>query len=336
LDGKNQSISAPGNLKDFEGTMAEGWSRFISNDLDREVAALTQFNPGLQPQFYNASKLDLAGTLAPISWPAFPQIIEIRFGDDEREMFRQGEIRNNQDEYLEWAVVTENGKITKVMFTCEGPEYWKFIADNDKTLLVKLYSKIAGQAVPQADLFTPGGAYSPRNKWNLQFAAHLIQPNNTLGAEINIASQATILRRHGGDDPVTDANELINCSRFGCSITLQDPIALYLESLPHPTNDLNIKKPGGGVVGPEYWTLARCNQDHILRAVFQAPPGQPPVGDLEIGGQKIAHGGQIVREGLRVKLTGVVGKAGVFHNHTFPCPGDQFALLGSRHASRRG
>ena len=154
---KINQFSAPGNLKDFEGTMAEGWSRFISDDLDREVAALTQFSPGLQPQFYNPSKLDVSGTLHPISWPAFPQIIEIKFGDDQQEMFRQGELRNNQDEYLEWAVLTQNGKITKVMFTCDGPEYWKFIADNDKALLVKLYSEIAGQAVPQADLLTAGG-----------------------------------------------------------------------------------------------------------------------------------------------------------------------------------
>src|SRR5947209_2665989 len=119
---KIDQFGAPGNLKDLGGAMTAGWSRLVSDDLDREVSALVQANPGLQPQFYNPSKLDVTGTLAPISWPAFPQIIEIRFGDDEREMFRQGEIRNNQDEYLEWAVVTQNGKITKVIFTCESPE----------------------------------------------------------------------------------------------------------------------------------------------------------------------------------------------------------------------
>jgi hypothetical protein len=179
-----------------------------------------------------------------------------------------------------------------------------------------------------------------------------------LRAEINIASQATILRRHAGDDPVTDANELINCSRFGdpdrhsdphigdvvnqkarqgCSITLQDPIGLYLESLPHPTNDLNIKRPDGGAVGPEFWTLARGDKNHILRAVFQAPAEQPAVGDLQIGGQKIGFGGQIVKAGLRVKLTGIVGKPNVFHNHSFPCPGDLVASLthGPSLASRR-
>ena len=355
---KINQFSAPGNLKDFDGDMAAGWSQKISDNLDAEIATLAA-NAGLQPQFYNPSKLDVTGTPAPISWLAFPQIIEIKYGDNKQKMFQQAELRDNQDEYLEWAVISQNNKITKVMFTCEGPEYWQYIAGKDKALLVKLYSDIAGQPVPQADLFGAGGSYMPRNKWNMQYAVHLIQPNNTLGAEINIASQATILRRHGTDDPVTDANELINCSGFGdpdrhsdphigdavntaarqgCSITLQDPIALYLGALLHPTNDLGIKKPDGSVVGPEYWTLARGDQTHILRAVFAAPPGQPAVGDLQIGGDKITYGSQIVKagSGLRVKLTGVVGKAGVFHNHSFPCPGRQFAALSSARPSRRG
>jgi hypothetical protein len=344
---KIAQFSAPGNLKDFGADMAAGWSRRTSDQLDKEIAALVHLNPGIQPQFYNPSKLDVAGTPAPISWPAFPQIIEIKYADDTEKMLQQGELRDNQDEYLEWAVVTENNKITKVMFTCEGPEYWRFIATRDKNLLVKLYSDIAGQAVPPTDLYTSGGAYVPRNRWNSRYAVHLVQDNNTLDAEINIAASATVLRRHDGNDPVTDADELINCSGFGqaerhsdphigdvvnqkarqgCSITLQDPIALYLESLPHPTDDLGIRKPGGGVVGPEYWTLVRGDQNEILRAVFAAPAGQPAVGDLEIGGEKIRYGGQIVRAGLRVKLTGVVGKPGVFHNHSYPCPGQQFAF----------
>jgi hypothetical protein len=354
---KVDQFSLPGNLKDFDGAMAAGWSRFISNDLDQEIASLSQSNPGLQPQFYNPSKLDVSATPVPISWPAFPQILEIKYGDDQQEMFHQAELRSNQDEYLEWAVITQNSKITKVMFTCEGPEYWNYVASNDKALLVKLYSDIAGQAVPAAELYTSGGAYSPRNSWNARYAVHLVQPNNTLRAEINIASSATVLRRHDGDDPVTDANELIKCSgygepdrhsdphigdvvnqaaRRGCSITLQNPIALYLESLPHPTNDLGIKKSDGGVVGPDYWTLMRGEKDHILRAIFEAPAGQPAVGDLEIGGKKIVHAGQIVKQGLRVKLTGLAGKPGVFHNHTFPCPGEQFMTLSAGRASRKG
>src|SRR6478672_9068063 len=124
---KVSQFAAPGNLKDLSAPMAASWSTRISGYLDQEVSSLAS-NHGLQPQFYNPSKLDVSGTPTPISWQAFPQKIELGFGDDPQEMFRQAEMRNNQDEYLEWAVIREGGKITKVMFTCEGPEYWDHIA----------------------------------------------------------------------------------------------------------------------------------------------------------------------------------------------------------------
>ena len=35
-----------------------------------------------------------------------------------------------QDEYCEWSVTRNaDGKITKVMFTTEGPEYWTYLAE---------------------------------------------------------------------------------------------------------------------------------------------------------------------------------------------------------------
>jgi hypothetical protein len=346
--GKISQFAAPGNATDLSAPLAASWSTKISGFLDREVLSLAA-NPGLQPQFYNPSKLDVSGTPTPISWRGFPQIIELRFGDDPQEMFRQAESRDNQDEYLEWAVIRQGGKITKVMFTCEGPEYWSHVA-GDKALLTKLYSDIVGQPVPQSELLTAAGTYASRNSFNIKHAIHLIQRNNTLEAEIDIASQATIIRRNGGHDPITNATELINCSGFGAadrhsdphigevvndvarqgrSLTLQDPIGLYIDGLPHPTDELGITKPGGGAVGPDYWTLVRGDKDHILRAVFAAPAGQPAVGDLEIDGEKIAFGGQIVKagRGMRVKLTGVVGKPGVFHNPSFPCPGGGISPL---------
>src|SRR5436189_2623455 len=115
---------APANLHDFDGQMAKDWSAWVSLQIDSEVRQLLQENPGVHPQFYNPSKLDVSGTSAPISWPGFPNKIEIEFGDDPQKTLQEAELRNNQDEYLEWATVKRNGKITKVMFTCEGPEYW--------------------------------------------------------------------------------------------------------------------------------------------------------------------------------------------------------------------
>lgn len=49
------------------------------------------------------------------------------------------------------------------------------------------------------DLVFDNGDYNPRNKWNgstdTGTIAHLIQRNNTLPAEIQIAADATVLRR---------------------------------------------------------------------------------------------------------------------------------------------
>lgn len=359
---KIDKFAAPGNLKDLDGALADRWSKWVSDQLDHEVARVSS-NAGIQCQFYNPSKLDVAGTAAPISWPAFPNIVEINFGDDEQRMFEEGERRDNQDEYLEWATTSVGDKITKVMFTCEGPEYWDFLARNAPDLLVKLYSQIAGQAVPERDLLTPAGAYIPRNKWNRAFAVHLIQRNNSLRAEINIAAQATILRKQAGQDPVTDPIALIQCSGFGaeerhsdphigdvvnqksrqgCSITLQDPIGLYIAELPDPGSILGIRTPDGRPAGSNYWTLERGDAAHIVRAVFQVPPGETAngapfvVGDMKVGGEPIRFGGQIVKAGMRIKLTGIVGKNGVFHNPTFSCPQPGILGLAINPVSRKG
>jgi len=258
-------------------------------------------------------------------------------------MLVEAEKRSKQDEYLEWVTVKHNGKVTRVIFTCESPEYWEFIADNDPTLLVTLYSKIAGKPVPKQDLFK-NGAYDRENAWNAGHAIHLMQHQNTLGAEINIAVSATVLRHSGAHDPITAAIELIRCSgygeerrnsdphigdvinqkaRAGCPITLQDPVGLYIEKLPSPA-ELGWRKPDGSLVG-DYWKLERGDKDHIVRAVYEVPAGETSnghpfvVGDIKIGGAPVTAGGQLVRS-LRIKLTGVIGDENTFHNPTFSCP----------------
>lgn len=359
---KVDKFSAPGNLADFDGAMADGWSDLISGRFDTEVTNLAQQNTGISSQFYNPTRLDVTATPVPISWPAFPNIVEIQYGDDPRTMFQAGESRDNQDEYLEWAVTRADGKISRIMLTCEGPEYWKFIAGRDRALLAKLYSDIVGRNVPLTDLLTPAGAYRPRNPWNLAYAIHLIQGANTLAAEINIAAQATVIRSHDGHSPITAADDLITCSgygnperhsdphigdivneqaRKGCSVTLQDPVGLYIEKLIDPKT-LKIKTPNGTFAGTDYWTLVRGDNDHILRAVFEVPAGelhqgQPfVVGDLTIEGDPIEFGGQLVKAGLRMKLHGMIGNPGVFHNGPFPCPGEVFSAFAGAPHSRNG
>jgi hypothetical protein len=68
--------------------------------------------------------------------------------------------------------------------------------------------------------------YNPANPWNISSTTgtitHLIQPNNTLAAEIDIAAQATVIREIDGD-LVTESDRLIRCSGYGNPGRNSDP-----------------------------------------------------------------------------------------------------------------
>ena len=47
-----------------------------------------------------------------------------------------------QDEYLEWFAVRDaHGKIKRVQFTCEGPDYWDFLARHDPARSARRHRK---------------------------------------------------------------------------------------------------------------------------------------------------------------------------------------------------
>ena len=52
---------------------------------------------------------------------------------------------------------------------------------------------------------------------------HLTQRANTLGAEINLAARATVLRRDHAGNRITDARRLISSSAFGSPDRSSDP-----------------------------------------------------------------------------------------------------------------
>ena len=196
----------------------------------------------------------------------------------------------------------------------------------------------------KADLFTAAGVYRPLNKWNTGSGVmHLIQPNNTLGAEVNIGAFATIKRKHADGSPITDPDELIRCAQFGApgrasdphigdivnglarqgfSITIKNPIGLYINKI-----DLTgFKKPDGTPITPAYFKITRGSAGQGLRAIFEVPPGETSgghpfkVSDITIGGVKIAFGGHIAKR-ISVKLTGVAVEKGMINNPMFDCIG---------------
>ncbi len=74
--------------------------------------------------------------------------------------------------------------------------------------------------------------YNPNNRWNNSTdtgsIAHLIQRNNTLSAEIDIAGQATVIRKAPNGNTVTNEAQLILCSQYGSAGRNSDPAVSLL------------------------------------------------------------------------------------------------------------
>jgi hypothetical protein len=245
-----------------------------------------------------------------------------------------------QDEYLEWVTKLDpDGIVREIWFTCEGPEYWKLIADNDRSLLVNLYAGVMG--VPEAQIdpsvlyfqqncthnepFSGGetlefrkGDYNPYNPYNIEAAAHLTQGANTLGAEIALAKNGSLI---WGDPPKQANPDLICCAEYGEAnrfsdptigkevndlarqrfyVTLRDPVGLYIDTL----DGSDFTDDGGNPIANinPYFQRVRQSPDGqmTVRAIFKVPVGiktnkgaQARVGDLQYLGKPITKGGQV-------------------------------------------
>jgi hypothetical protein len=142
--------------------------------------------------------------------------------------------RGWQDEYCEWSI-TRNaaGKIVRIDFTCENPEYWNTLWMVSPQRVVELYRETldkpqialedlylrdsTGNVVIDASTGRP--AYDPLNKWNRGTAStataggamHLTSTPNTLQTEIGLGSAATTPRTTGN----SDSKALICCAQYG-------------------------------------------------------------------------------------------------------------------------
>ena len=374
----------PAFLTDFDRIPGhrEGWDRYISSIFGGAIRRVEgQGVPVGSVQFYDETQTSSEEPIADraIQWFGFPQTLVAQFGRsralriaDEPAPDPQigGLVSRLQDEYLEWRVTRQAGKITRVTFTCEGPEYWQSIAGGpsiydepgkspadfgaagSRDVLVEIYREVLGtNAVQPEDLFFSDDqeTYNPWNVWNTQRGiVHLQQINNTLGAEITIGADGTVLRDKGG--PVTDATRLICCGGFGgperasdphlgaevnalarqgFAITLRNPVGIYMDGI----DDSAFTKPGaGGARTPagHYFKVVRpqpagSNEGLAVRAVYEVPQGelgpdgrQLTVSDLQIAGVPITRGGQLA-EKITMQFFARACRAGAFSNDPRPC-----------------
>jgi hypothetical protein len=363
----------PAALTDFDAIVDQraAWDEFIALSLQRNIEDVEATVGAGNSQYYNAK---LTSTDQPVAtdiirWKGFPLIIAAKHPGNKRAAWAEADqLKTNggiqfrpQDEYLEW-FVTRNAqnKITRVVFTCEGPEYWEALAEGypreytlpraqrglggtkhtnamgDKQKLLTLYQQYVSPDVQLPELLDAGGRYNRWNKWNTTNGAmHLTHPANTLSAEINIAAQATILREKSGQ-VITNPDTLIRCSGYGVaerasdphigdevnklarggySITLLNPVGLYIDSL----ETVGWVTPDG-TPASQFWTPARGGAGIFVRAVFEVPAAADyTVGDIKIGGQAIEFAGQIA-EHINIKLTGIACRQNSFHNTALSCP----------------
>jgi hypothetical protein len=349
------SFDPPANLVDFNPSLRAAWNTYISYTFDQNIQDLT--SGGLNPQFYNPTKIETPDNRAAdeITWIGFPRLISLKHPDDDLGAWKEADIplatgERPQDEYLEWFVERTDDKVSRVSFTCEGPEYWEALADGyphaykgprdpavkgDRAKLLSLYQQYINPAVQPNDLLS-AGKYNRLNKWNTSHGAmHLNQRNNTLGAEINISAQATILRADQNGQLITDADALIQCAKFGqpgrasdptigdhvnslardgYRITLQNPIGLYMAGI----NTAGFVTPNGNDA-QQYFKILRGTAGVTVRAVFEVPVSEGfSVGDITINGQAIRYGGQIA-EHITMKLTGLAFGKGQIQNPPQQC-----------------
>lgn len=337
-------FDTPGRLRDLpeSSPFYDAWHQKISDMITNKAQsallnALDPPPPG--SDFYNASVTDVnVAVTRPLVWMGFPRelVVAERKGvapRDRRAAFVMGDVRGGpsvpgglttQLEYLEWFTERDDrGRITKVTFTTETPDYWTalFGAPGGSDRVLELYRELIGNpAIPLAEITDGSGHYDPLNVWNT--ARGIIHFICTRDPQVNTLEGAVILATDARVEPVisdnyqlavtpdTSAdprimNDTRGLARRALQITAADPVGLYIAGW----DDTGWSKPDGTPVG-DYWTIVRpagASAPPALRLVYQVPPSEGfVVGDIRIGGRPIEFGGQIA-EHLTVMFTLVGG-----------------------------
>ncbi|RGB43871.1 hypothetical protein C1646_679808 [Rhizophagus diaphanus] len=340
-DYKLDRFNPPAYLDDMNPKLKNEWNELVKKWTKNAIKGYPDdytFD-GPRLQYYDPTSTYTSGIIAErdIVWTAFPNQVGMRSVTDKKRWETADSSRDFQDEYCEWSVLRDpdSGKIKKVTFTCEGPEYWSLIAKKDPETLVKLYQKYISINVKKSDLFDSYG-YNPRNIWNNNTNTgnimHLIQKNNTLEAEIELAGGSSVVRVINGR-VLTSEQELIKCGSYGnpdrfsdphigavvnsftrrcADVTIRDPVAIYLGDL--DTSAFNV--PHGSDDPYSYWKFTRGykdkdkDKDLFVRGEYEVPADKGYfVGDIKINGIHINYGAQIA-DYLTVRIPAVVCRIG--------------------------
>lgn len=329
------AFSTPAGLTELSDEHRAGWSARVA----RIFAGQTR---GDYPQFYDPTQTDTGAdaALKTVTWAAFPATLLLDATSERQRWELADSSRLVQDEYCEWSVERDGGgRVVRVVFTSEVPEYWEELHAADPVLLTALYSQFNGRDVALDELTRADGSYRRDNRLNRSTdgpIAHLIQGSNNLGAAVVLAATATVLREDDGQR-VTNPQQLVRCGALGeparnsdpqiaaavndlcaqgAQITLADPPGLYIDRL----LTAEMETPDGSDPA-DFWTIERGTPERTLRARYEVPADAGfALGDIEIAGRPIEYGAQLA-DNVQIKLTAVASAFGSHSPAPQPCVG---------------
>lgn len=300
------SFSAPAHLDEMSEHSMAAWDERLRGFFEVEGRDF--------PNFY--TPLDVAAQQTPhrVTWPAAPgRLLSTRMSEEQRWASADSD-RTEQDEYCEWSVLRDHdGKIARVTFTTEVPDYFDVLLGSDESLLLELYGQMSGEIVAldalrkhDGNVFVRDSEFNNRTDGPI---VHLTQASNNLRAAIILAAQATTLREVDGA-LLTHPQTLVLCGNLGDERRHSDPqIGAAVNALVARGEDVSLSNPLGlyideivtsgfetpdGTDAQRFWTVERGSADHVLRAAFEVPSDFGyKVGDIKIVGRTIEFGAQL-------------------------------------------
>ncbi len=290
-------VFSPGNLDEMSPNTLDAWKIEIGSLLGKGSAVARIAAPS-QPRtwFYNSVADGEAGAARlNVNWTAYPKLLSSTAAD----YALADQDRQRQEEYCEWAVRHDASGPVEMVFSTETPDYYSFLFENDRALLLSLYHRFVGAHVTINDLVDGRGNYNVTNVHNVP------GPGDTFGtimhmggnganfyiAAIYLAAQASWPSIDGTGNPVTDEQSLIACRGFGVAhrhsdpfigaqvnqqvrlsnaVSLGGPPGLYIDSV----NFADITMPDGS--DPiSLFTIERGDDAHIMRLRVAVPAGAP-------------------------------------------------------------
>jgi hypothetical protein len=336
------------------GKFLDAWSTWIAKQIRGQIQALKappadndgrRDFPVPSPLFFCEADHAADSTDLPVTWNAFPLSIARRYDNDPETAWKYLDqlgsttrytpseaadvttAYRRQDEYCEWHRYDQGPRGPRMVFTAEGPEYWIQLAAYDFDQVVNLYHDLVSTAVQPDELklkhdidfggwHLKAGSYDPFNIWNTEKGViHLTHPANTLGAEVNLAARATVLRHDASSHRIVESRRLISASGYGdvnrssdpaigfgvnitavpegqtkpLSITLANPVGLYMDSIAESQLTDKNDQP---LVG--WFTFVRGVKGRGLMAVLEPPKDDArTLDDVYVSGKKLVSGAQI-------------------------------------------